>query len=183
MDAPITKLAVLGTGKMGQALVAGLLGSGWRKPDEITATARSPERISELAGRYGIETTLDNAAAVAGAEVIVLAVKPQDLDALLSEIADHVTVQQTILSVVAAIPTTHIESHLSNDVPVVRAMPNTPSVVHEGVAGIAGGRHAEDKHVALAAEGLTHVGRVVIVPESYLDAVTAISGSGPARFR
>ena len=182
MDAPITKLAVLGTGKMGQALVAGLLGSGWRKPDEITATARSPERISELAGRYGIETTLDNAAAVAGADVIVLAVKPQDLDALLSEIADHVTVQQTILSVVAAIPTTHIESHLSHDVPVVRAMPNTPSVVHEGVAGIAGGRHAEDKHVALAAEVLTHVGRVVIVPESYLDAVTAISGSGPAYF-
>ncbi|MBW3593952.1 MAG: pyrroline-5-carboxylate reductase [Actinobacteria bacterium] len=182
MDAPITKLAVLGTGKMGQALVAGLLASGWRQPGEITATARSPERISELTERYGVETTLDNSAAVAGADVIVLAVKPQDIDALLSEIADHVTPQQTILSVVAAIPTTHIESRLSNNVPVVRAMPNTPSVVHEGVAGIAGGRHAEDKHVAMAAEVLTHVGRVVIVPENYLDAVTAISGSGPAYF-
>ena len=182
MEEPITKLAVLGTGKMGQALVAGLLGSGWRQPGEITATARSPERISELGGRYGVEATLDNAYAVAGADVIVLAVKPQDIDALLSEISDHVTPQQTILSVVAAIPTTHIESRLSNAVPVVRAMPNTPSLVHEGVAGIAGGRHAEDKHVALAAEVLSHVGRVVIVPENYLDAVTAISGSGPAYF-
>lgn len=182
MDAPITKLSVLGTGKMGQALVAGLLASGWRKPGEITATARTPERIDELAERYGVETTLDNSAAVAGADVIVLAVKPQDIDALLSEIADHVTPQQIILSVVAAIPTSHIEARLSNHVPVVRAMPNTPSVVHEGVAGIAGGRHAEDKHVALAAEVLTHVGRVVVVAENYLDAVTAISGSGPAYF-
>ena len=182
MDAPISKLSVLGTGKMGQALVAGLLASGWRKPDEITATARSSERIAELAGRYGIETTLDNSAAVAGADVVVLAVKPQDIDALLSEIADHVTDQQIILSVVAAIPTSHIESRLSNNVPVVRAMPNTPSVVHEGMAGLAGGRHAEDKHVAIAAEVLTHVGRVVTVSESYLDAVTAISGSGPAYF-
>ncbi len=182
MDAPITKLTVLGAGKMGQALVAGLLASGWRKPDEITATARSPERIADLAERYGIETTLDNSAAVAGADVVVVAVKPQDIDALLSEVADHVTPHQTVLSVVAAIPTTHIESRLSNNVPVIRAMPNTPSVVHEGVAGIAGGRHAEDKHVAIAGEVLSHVGRVVVVPESYLDAVTAISGSGPAYF-
>lgn len=182
MDVPITKLTVLGTGKMGQALVAGLLASGWRKPGEITVTARSPERIQELTDRYGVEGTLDNAAAVAGADVVVLAVKPQDIETLLSEISDHVTPQQTILSVVAAIPTALIEGGLSDSVPVIRAMPNTPSVVHEGVAGIAGGRHAEDKHVALAAEVLSHVGRVVIVPESYLDAVTAISGSGPAYF-
>ena len=182
MGAQVTKLAVLGTGKMGQALVAGLLASGWRKPDEITVTARSPERIADLADRYGVDSTLDNGLAATGADVVVLAVKPQDIDALLSEISDHVTTQQTILSIVAAIPTAHIESHLSTEVPVVRAMPNTPSLVHEGVAGIAGGRHAEDKHVALAGEVLSHVGRVVVVPESYLDAVTAISGSGPAYF-
>jgi pyrroline-5-carboxylate reductase len=84
--------------------------------------------------------------------------------------------------VVAAIPTALIETELGEDVPVVRAMPNTPSVVHEGVAGIAAGRHADDKHLALAEEVLSHVGRVVTVPESYLDAVTAISGSGPAYF-
>ncbi len=182
MDAPITKLTVLGAGKMGQALVAGLLGSGWLQPSEITVTARSPERIQELTERYGVEGTLDNAGAVAGADVVVVAVKPQDIETLLSEISDRVTPEQTILSVVAAIPTSLIEAGLSDDVAVIRAMPNTPSVVHEGVAGIAGGRHADDKHVALAAEVLSHVGRVVIVPESYLDAVTAISGSGPAYF-
>lgn len=182
MTEPITKLAVLGTGKMGQALVGGLLASGWRQPGEITVTARSPERIGELVDRYGVEATLDNAAAVAGADVIVIAVKPQDIDALLSEIADHVTPQQIVLSVVAAIPTSHIESRLSMEVPVVRAMPNTPSVVHEGMAGISAGRHAEDKHAAVCAEVLSHVGRVVTVSEGYLDAVTAISGSGPAYF-
>ena len=182
MDEPTMKLAVLGAGKMGQALVAGLLGSGWRKPAEITVTARSPERIQELMDRYQVEGTLDNAAAVAGASVVVLAVKPQDIDALLSEIADHVTPQQTILSVVAAIPTSHIETRLSMAVPVIRAMPNTPSVVYEGMAGISGGKHSEDKDVALCAEVLSHVGRVVVVQESYLDAVTAISGSGPAYF-
>ena len=182
MDAPISKLTVLGCGKMGEALVAGLLASGWRQPGEITVTARSPERIKELTESHGVEATLDNGAAVAGADVVVLAVKPQDIDALLSEISAHLTTEQTILSVVAAIPTAHIEGQISTDVPVIRAMPNTPSVVHEGMAGIAGGRHAEDKHVALAAEVLSHVGRVVIVAESYLDAVTAISGSGPAYF-
>ena len=182
MGEPRTKLAVLGAGKMGQALVAGLLGSGWRKPEDITVTARSPERVTELSDRYQVEATLDNAAAVAGASVVVIAVKPQDIDALLSEIADHVTPQQAILSVVAAIPTAHIESRLSMAVPVIRAMPNTPSVVHEGMAGIAGGKHAADADVDLCVEVLKHVGRVVVVPESYLDAVTAISGSGPAYF-
>jgi pyrroline-5-carboxylate reductase len=89
---------------------------------------------------------------------------------------------QTVLSVVAAIPTSLIESRLVEPVPVVRAMPNTPSVVHEGMAGVAGGRHTDAAHLGVATEVLAHVGRVVVVPESYLDAVTAISGSGPAYF-
>lgn len=182
MTENVSRLTVLGAGKMGQALVAGLLASGWRSPDEIVVTARSPERLTELKDRYGVEGTLDNAAAVAGADVVVLSVKPQDIEPLLSSVSDHVAPNQTVLSVVAAIPTSLIEARLSNDVPVVRAMPNTPSVVHEGMAGIAAGRHADDKHLAIASEVLAHVGRVVVVPESYLDAVTAISGSGPAYF-
>lgn len=178
----MTRLAVLGGGKMGEALIAGLVASGWRKPDEIVATGRREERLSELFDSYGIETMLDNAAAVAGAEVVVLAVKPQDIEILLSDISAHVGANQTVLSVVAAIPTSFIEARLGHDVPVVRAMPNTPSIVHEGMAGIAAGRHASDDSLKLASEVLRHVGRVVTVPESYLDAVTAISGSGPAYF-
>ncbi len=178
----MAKLAVLGGGKMGQALLGGLLASGWRKAEDVVVTARRTERLEELSAAYGVETSTDNAAAVAGAEIIVIAVKPQDLEALLSEISSQVTPDQTLLSFVAAISTAFIESRLEYEVPVVRAMPNTPSVVHEGMAGISSGRFAETKHMDLARDVLTHVGRVVTVDEEYLDAVTAISGSGPAYF-
>ena len=178
----MTKLAVLGAGKMGEALIAGLVASGWRKPEDIVATARTQERLDALAASYSVGTTTSNPDAVAGAEVVVLAVKPQDAEALLADVSPHLGEGHTLLSVVAAISTAFIESRLAAPVPVVRAMPNTPSIVHEGMAGIAGGRHATDDHVALAREVLSHVGRVVVVPESYLDAVTAISGSGPAYF-
>jgi pyrroline-5-carboxylate reductase len=100
----------------------------------------------------------------------------------LEQIARAVQPEQTVLSLVAAIPTRFIESRLSDSIPVVRAMPNTPAVVHEGMAGIAAGRYADDSHLSLAREVLEQVGRVVTVPEAYLDAVTSISGSGPAYF-
>ena len=167
---------------MGEALIGGLLASGWRKPEDVIVTARREERLTELADAHGVEGTLENAKAVAGAEVVVLAVKPQDMETLLADISAHITPDQTILSVVAAIPTEFIEARLDSSIPVVRAMPNTPSVVHEGMAGIAAGKHAGEQHLQVASDVLGHVGRVVIVPESYLDAVTAISGSGPAYF-
>ncbi|MDP9067553.1 MAG: pyrroline-5-carboxylate reductase [Actinomycetota bacterium] len=178
----MAKLAVLGGGKMGQALVGGLLGSGWRKAEDVVVTARRRERLEELSSAYGVQTSTDNTAAVAGAQVIVIAVKPQDIEPLLSEISSHVTPDQTVLSFVAAISTSFIESRLEYDVPVVRAMPNTPSVVHEGMAGIAAGRFSSEENLNLAREVLSQVGRVVTVDEEYLDAVTAISGSGPAYF-
>lgn len=167
---------------MGEALVAGLLASGWRRPEDIVVTARSQERLEILSRKHGVNIELDNAVAVRGAEVIVLAVKPQDIEVLLSSISTTVGSDQTVLSVVAAIDTSSIESQLGADVPVVRAMPNTPSIVHEGMAGIASGRYADETHLKHAEDVLSHVGRVVKVQESYLDAVTAISGSGPAYF-
>jgi len=167
---------------MGEALVAGVVATGWRAPGDISVTARRPERLQELTKRHGVEASPDNPLAVSGAEVVVLAVKPQDTESLLGEISSFVTPDQTVLSVIAAIPTSFIEAHLDPAVPVVRAMPNTPSMVHEGMAGVAAGSHASEANLKLACEVLEHVGRVVIVPESYLDAVTAISGSGPAYF-
>ena len=178
----MSRLAVLGCGKMGEALVAGLLASGWRTPDQIIATARHEERLKELSEAHGIDVGLDNATAVKGAEVIVLSVKPQDIEALLSSISGVVDPGQTVLSIVAAIGIDLIEKGLGAEVPVVRAMPNTPSIVHEGMAGVAAGRFADEEHVQLAVDVLNHVGRVVRVPEAHLDAVTAISGSGPAYF-
>ena len=108
--------------------------------------------------------------------------KPQDLEALLAEIGPALTPKQTVLSVAAAIPTAAIEAQLADGIPVVRAMPNAPATVHEGIAGICAGAHAGDEHLALAEECLSHLGAVVRLPERYMDAVTAVSGSGPAYF-
>ena len=144
--------------------------------------AGAPSASTELAERHGIVATLSNDEAVAGAALVVIAVKPQDIEALLGEIGHLITADQTVLSIAAAIPTATIERHLAPGVPVVRAMPNTPSVVHEGVAGLCAGAHADDAHVTLAEEALAHLGAVVRVPEKQMDAVTAVSGSGPAYF-
>jgi len=176
------RVAILGCGKIGESLLAGLLSSGWRKPEDVVATVRREDRIPELRGHYGIDVRRSNEEAAAGAGLVVVAVKPQDLAPLLGELGPALTADQTVLSVAAAITTAAIEQHLAEPVPVVRAMPNAPAVVHEGIAGICAGRHATEEHLALAEECLSHLGRVVRVPEPYMDAVTAVSGSGPAYF-
>src|SRR5881394_3927593 len=110
------KIAILGGGRIGEALLSGLLSSGWRDAGEIVVTSREEDRISELRERYGVEATADNAAAVAGA--VVVAVKPQDIDALLDQVGQHLTTGQTVVSVAAAIPTAHIEERIAEGVPV-----------------------------------------------------------------
>ena len=177
-----SRIAVLGAGKIGEALIAGLLSSGWRKPGEVVVTARREERLAEIRERHGVETTLSNRDAVRGADVVVIAVKPQDIEELLRELVGGLDHSQTILSIAAAIPTTLIERHLGGEPRVVRAMPNTPAAVHEGMAGLAAGKHASEEDMARAEEVLAHLGRSVRVAESYMDAVTAVSGSGPAYF-
>jgi pyrroline-5-carboxylate reductase len=173
------RLAILGTGKIGESLLAGLLSSGWT---DVVVTSRRQERLDELRERYGVRGTTSNPEAVAGAKVVVIAVKPQDFDALLGEVAPALSREQTVLSVAAAITTAQIESRLDSGIPVVRAMPNAPSTVHEGIAGVSAGAHADDEHLELAENVLAHLGRVVRLPESAMDAVTAVSGSGPAYF-
>jgi pyrroline-5-carboxylate reductase len=173
------RIAIIGGGRIGEALLSGLLSSGW---SDIVVTARSEARIAELHARYGVEATTSNAAAIDGAAVVVFAVKPQDIDALLADVGSVLSPTQMVLSVAAAITTRRIEAGIADGVPVVRAMPNAPSVVHEGMAGIAPGSHAGDAELALAEEVLTHLGRVVRVSEDAMDAVTAVSGSGPAYF-
>jgi pyrroline-5-carboxylate reductase len=176
------KIAILGGGRIGEALLSGLLSSGWREPREIVVTSRREERVAELRERHGIEATTGNASAVDGAGIVVVAVKPQDIDVLLGEVGTHLTTEQTVVSVAAAIPTAHIEARIADGVPVVRAMPNSPATVHEGMAGICAGAYAGDDQLALADELLSHLGAVVRVPEAWMDAITAVSGSGPAYF-
>jgi pyrroline-5-carboxylate reductase len=173
------RIAILGGGRIGEALLSGLVSADW---SDIVVTARSEDRVAELRERHGVEATTSNREAVAGAALVVVAVKPQDIDALLEDIGASLSPGQTVLSVAAAIPTAYIEARIADGVPVVRAMPNAPSVVHEGMAGIAAGSHAGDEQLALAEDVLTHLGRVVRVDESAIDAITALSGSGPAYF-
>ena len=171
-------IAVIGAGKMGEALVSGLLKAG-TSPDELIITERYEERANELSQRYGVKS-VSNADAAAQAETIVLAVKPQDMDALLAELAPVVTPDRLIVTIAAGITTAAIERRLAAGVPVVRVMPNTPALVGEAMSAVAPGAHASPEHLDRAEALFRPVGRVVRLPESQLDAVTALSGSGPA---
>jgi pyrroline-5-carboxylate reductase len=173
-------LAVLGAGKMGEALLSGLLRAGTAAGD-LVASVRTDERAALLAERYGIATAT-SAGAAGKAETLLLAVKPQDMERLLEEIADAVTPAHLVISVAAGIPTAFIEKRLADGVPVVRVMSNTPVLVDEAMSAISPGRHATEEHLVRAEELLGHVGKVLRVPESQQDAVTALSGSGPAYF-
>jgi pyrroline-5-carboxylate reductase len=175
------RIAILGTGRLGESMLRGFLSSGWRASDELVATSRRPERRAELHELYEVETTDDNAAAIADAALVILAVKPQDMETVLETISPAVA-QQTFLSVAAGVTTSSIEARLPEGARVVRAMPNAPALVHEGIAGICGGDHARPEDIDAAAEALSHLGAVVRVAEVDMDAVTALSGSGPAYF-
>lgn len=174
------RIAIVGVGRLGESLLRGFLSS--RSPESLLVTARRAERREELASLYGVEPLASNADAVRSARLVIVAVKPQDVDAVLQEIAPAVSPDHTLLSVAAGVTTSSIESHLPDGARVVRAMPNAPALVHEGIAGISPGRSATDGDLALAEEALGHLGAVVRLDEKDLDAVTALSGSGPAYF-
>jgi pyrroline-5-carboxylate reductase len=176
------KVAFLGGGRMGEALVSGLIRSGGRSADEIMVTSRREERSRELAETYGIDSTLSNADAVSWADVLVLTVKPQDMEVLLSQIQEHVTPQQLVVSFAAGIRTSFVEKHLPDGVHVVRVMSNVAVLVDEAMSVVAAGSNAEDRHLEVAEELLGYVGRVIRLKEVHLDAITATSGSGPAYF-
>jgi len=176
------KVAFLGGGKMGEALVSGLIRSGGRAVDEIMVTCRRDERARELAGKYGVAATLDNAEATRWAEVLVLMCKPQDMEVLLSQIREHVSPDHLVVTFAAGVRTSFVEKHLPDDVPVVRVMSNVPVMVDEAMSVITAGRHASDAHLQIAEELLGYVGKVLRLKETHLDAVTATSGSGPAYF-
>jgi pyrroline-5-carboxylate reductase len=175
-------VALLGGGKMAEALISGLIRSGGRTADELMVTARRDERARELAGKYGIAASLDNAEAARWANVVILMAKPQDMEALLGQIREHVTIEDLVVSFAAGIRTSFVEKHLPNGIPVVRVMSNVPVMVDEAMSVVATGRHAGEEHLAVAEELLGYVGKVLRLKETHLDAVTATSGSGPAYF-
>ncbi|MBG0827311.1 pyrroline-5-carboxylate reductase [Planomonospora sp. ID67723] len=173
-------IAILGTGKMGEALLSGLLRAGF-KPGDVIATARRAERAEALRERYGVRV-LSNSEAVKSAETVILAVKPQDMASLLAEIADHVRGDQLVISAAAGITTAFVESHLAGEIPVVRVMSNTPIRFDEAMSVISAGAYAGEEHLRRTEDLLKPVGKVLRIPESQQDAATALSGSGPAYF-
>ena len=174
------QLAILGGGKIGEALLSGLL-RGERTTADIVVSEKHADRAKYLADTYGVAVhSAPDAVKLAG--TLLLAVKPQDIDSLLSEIAPAVGPDHLVVSVAAGITTKRIERALPDGVAVVRCMPNTPALVDQAMTAIAPGEHADDPHLQTAEDVLAAVGKVVRVPESQLDAVTALSGSGPAYF-
>jgi pyrroline-5-carboxylate reductase len=176
------RVAFLGGGNMGEALISGLIRSGGRGADEIMVTNRREERARELAGKYGVTATLDNGEATRWAEVLVLMTKPQDIETLLSQIREDVGPSDLVISFAAGVRTSFVEKHLPDGVPVVRVMSNVPVMVDEAMSVISPGTLATDEHLAVAEELLGYVGKVLRLGEQHLDAVTATSGSGPAYF-
>nr|WP_281249863.1 pyrroline-5-carboxylate reductase [Streptosporangium canum] len=173
-------IAILGTGKMGEALLSGLLRAGF-KPGDVLVTARRAERAEALRERYGVQV-VSNAEAAKSADTIILAVKPQDMASLLTEIATHVPADRLVISAAAGITTSFVESRLGADIPVVRVMSNTPVLVDEAMSVISAGAHASEEHLRRTEDLLRPVGKVLRIPETQQDAATALSGSGPAYF-
>ncbi|MBO1417473.1 pyrroline-5-carboxylate reductase [Streptomyces sp. FH025] len=174
------KIAFLGTGKIGEALLSGLLRAG-KAPADVLVTARRPERAAELTARYGV-VAVSNAEAAKLADTLILAVKPQDMGTLLEELAPHISPDRLVISAAAGVPTAWFEERLAAGTPVVRVMPNTPVLVDEGMSVISGGSHATEEHLVRAEEIFSSVGKALRLPESQQDAATALSGSGPAYF-
>jgi pyrroline-5-carboxylate reductase len=181
------KLAVLGVGKLGGILLRAYLNQGLFDPTRVSATVRHAERATALAKELRIRVITDNREAVRDADVILLTVKPQTVAEVLQEIASDIGAQTLLVSVAASVPTSYVEQQLAaasgdkhNEVPVVRAMPNTPAAIGRGMTAICRGAHAGADHLEIARTMFDAVGRTIVLDEKHMDAVTGLSASGPA---
>ncbi|WNM24305.1 pyrroline-5-carboxylate reductase [Demequina capsici] len=176
------RVAVLGGGgTIGTTVIGAMRGAGW-PAEQIVAAGRSEERLAPVAAEFGVETTTSAADAVVGADVVVTSVKPQDMRALLAQIADAVSPDALVLTVAAALPSSFYEDLLTDGTAVVRSMPNTPARLGKGATSISAGAYATEEHLALAERILAGTGLVVRVDEEQIPGVSVVSGSGPAFF-
>jgi len=174
------KVAFLGLGKMGGILLQALLKKNLLSPKNTVATVRHPERAQKLSQELGISVTTDNRQAAQQSDLILLCVKPQTVREVTEEIAAEMTSKKLLISIAASVPTRYIEEILDSEVPVVRAMPNTPCVIGCGMTGLCKGKFADETHLDIAKTFFDSVGMTVTVAEKRMDAVTGLSASGPA---
>src|SRR5690606_3376878 len=181
----MTRIAVIGGGRIGEALIAGLLESG-RLAKDLVVVETHADRAEVIASRFGVRVTGEITDGAVGADLLVIAVKPGDVDGVLVQLGKaELNVggrDQVLVSLAAGVPTARLEAKMPAGFPVVRVMPNTPMLVGQGMSVMAPGRYAKPEQLELVGEVLASVGKVVTVPESQMDAVTAVSGSGPAYF-
>ncbi len=173
-------IGFIGAGNMAEAMVRGLLGGKQVAAHDVVVSGPRVERLAELSANYQVRTTIDNQVVAAAADVLVLAVKPQIMDRVVREIADHLTATTLVISIAAGIDTATLEAGLRDGVRVVRAMPNTPALVGAAATAVSPGRNATADDLAVAKAIFDAVGITVVLEESQLDAVTGLSGSGPA---
>ncbi len=173
------KIAVIGAGNMGTALLRGILASGWGEKAKLVASHPKREKASALAKELDIKLTSNNPEAAKDADIVILGVKPQILESVLDEIRGSLRDDQLLISVAAGFPTSRIEAIVGRKIPVVRAMPNVAAIVKQSATALCAGKFAKPAHVAEARKIFESIGMVVELPESQLDAVTGLSGSGP----
>lgn len=177
---PNLRVAILGAGKMGGILLQAFLKNNLLLPDQLVATVQHPDRALALSAQFGIDVSTGNLAAARQADVILLGVKPIQVPAVLAEILPALTPSKLLLSFAASVKTRAIEDAAGCDLPVIRAMPNTPALLSAGATALCSGRFVTPEQIALAQRIFNTVGRTVVVEEKHMDAVTGLSGSGPA---
>jgi pyrroline-5-carboxylate reductase len=175
-----TKIAVIGAGKLGEALIGGMIDAGIVKKDQFIATAAHPERLAVVQKKLGVKTTLSNGEAVRQAHLVLLCVKPQVVEEVLRQVADDLTPKHVLISVAASVSTRFMENIIGKPVPVIRAMPNTPCLIKQGMTAVSPGKHATPGQVQAAKKMFDAIGKCLIVDEKHMDAVTALGASGPA---
>lgn len=177
---PGIKVAILGTGKMGGILLQAFLKNNLLHPEQILATVASPDRAHALSAQYSVEVSTDNVEAAKRADVVLLGVKPIQVPALIEQIRPVLTKDKMLVSFAASVKTSAIEAAAGMEIPVVRSMPNTPAMLGAGITALCRGRFVDEEQLAIAQRIFSTVGRTVVVDEKHMDAVTGLSGSGPA---
>ena len=175
------KICIIGTGNMGEALISGLIGSASSKPENIICTDVREAKCNTIRDTYGVKTTANNLEAVAGSDIVIYAVKPQIMAAVLNETASKLDMSKLIISIAAGVPMEAIESCLNKKLRLIRVMPNIAAAVKEAATAVAAVKHATKEDIKLAMTIFNSIGKTVFIPENYLmDAITGLSGSGPA---
>lgn len=174
------KIGIIGIGKIGEALITGLLKEGVIHREDIAGSVRHESSLARVRERLGIEVSLDNAAAAKNRDIVLIAVKPQNMDRVTKEIAPVLEPHQLVISVAASVTTAFVQDRIGKNIPVIRVMPNTPCVLNAGMSVLCGGLYAQSEHLAMAESIFKCVGRTVFLEEYLMDGVTGLSGSGPA---